>query len=64
MPDPTLHGNGYICTACELRREADRKRSIFGLSDIPCNQCNGICRIANTAAQIVAEPLPAASEET
>ena len=61
MPDPTLHGNGYTCPACELRREVDQQRTVFGSSDIPCNQCNGIGRIANTAAQIVAALLPAAS---
>ncbi len=62
MPDPTLHGNGYTCPACELRREADRKCSAFESSDIPCNQCNGIGRIAKTAAQIVAEQVAWARE--
>lgn len=62
MPDPTLHGNGYTCPACELRREADRQRTAFGSTDIPCNQCNGTGRIAKTAAQIVAEQVAWARE--
>jgi len=56
MPDPSLHGNGYTCTACELRRAADRERTVFGSkAGVECNQCDGTGRIAKTAAQIVAE---------
>ena len=46
MPDPTLHGNGYHCPACELRRAEACRRSAFGPRDIPCNRCNGTGRIA------------------
>ncbi|WP_376872313.1 hypothetical protein [Albirhodobacter sp. R86504] len=62
MPDPTLHGNGHTCPACELRREADRARTVFGSSDTPCNQCNSIGRIAKSAAQIVSEEVAWARE--
>ena len=62
MPDPTLHGNGYICQACELRREADRRLTVFGNHEIPCNQCKGTGRIAKTTAQIVSEHVAWARE--
>ena len=53
MPDPTLHGNGYTCTACELRRETDRARRVFGSNTgIDCNHCNGTGRIAFTLREI------------
>lgn len=49
MPDPSLHGNGYTCPACELQREADREYTVFGSRNgKPCNQCNGTGRIAFT----------------
>jgi len=49
MPNPSLHGNGYTCPACELRREEDRKRTAVGSKTGPkCNRCNGTGRIAFT----------------
>ena len=49
MPDPSLHGNGYNCPACELRREEDRKRTTLGSkTGRKCNHCNGTGRIAFT----------------
>ncbi|MBT2130092.1 hypothetical protein [Aliiroseovarius lamellibrachiae] len=55
MPDPTLHGNGKTCPACELRREADRQRRALGSKEAPpCNHCNGTGRIAFTEHEVYA----------
>lgn len=61
MADPFLHGNGYPCPACELQREADRERTVFG-SKVrpPCNNCEGTGRIAKPKAQIVSEQVASA----
>ena len=53
VPDPALHGNGYACPACELRRE--EAHGIGGRLDIPCNQCGGTGRIARPILEIIAE---------
>lgn len=42
MPNPALHGNGYDCPACALRRESDP----WQRGEHPCNNCNGSGRIA------------------
>lgn len=55
MPDPTLHGNGFDCPACELRRAEARRTSILGPRAIPCNRCGGTGRIARPVADIVAD---------
>ena len=53
MADKSLHGNGYACPACEMRREAEDKGAILR-PDAPCNVCNGSGRLGYSAAQIVA----------
>lgn len=52
MTDFTLHGNGYPCPACELRREAENKSAITR-PDVPCNVCRGIGRLPYSDAEIV-----------
>lgn len=52
MADPTLHGNGYACPACELRREAEDKGAILR-PDVPCNVCGGLGRLGYSDAEIV-----------
>ena len=53
VPDPFLHGNGYSCPACELRRE--ETHGIGGRLDISCNQCGGTGRIARPILDIIAD---------
>lgn len=62
MPDPYLHGNGYACPACELRRDAARRRSVFGVGDVSCNHCGGTGRIAFTEREAYEEQLRDARE--
>ncbi|MCL4069029.1 hypothetical protein M3484_20945 [Pseudomonas sp. GX19020] len=53
MADPTLHGNGYACPACEMRREVEDKTQILR-PKVPCNVCAGLGRLGYTEAEIVA----------
>jgi len=53
MPDAALHGNGYACPACELRRDAEDRGAILR-PDVPCNVCHGIGRLGFSAAEICA----------
>lgn len=53
MADLTLHGNGYPCPACELRREIEDKTQIMR-PGIACNVCKGVGRLGFTEAEIVA----------
>lgn len=53
MADPSLHGNGYPCPACEMRREAQDKGAILR-PETPCNACGGLGRLAYSDAEIVA----------
>lgn len=55
MPDPTLHGNGWTCPACELRREVSGREIAPGPLRAPCNACGGSGRIARSAEEIVAD---------
>lgn len=52
MPDPSLHGNGYTCPACELRREEGRSLSGFGPDATPCNMCNDTGRMAYSVREV------------
>lgn len=52
MADHTLHGNGYACPACEMRREVEDK-SIVLRPDVPCNVCRGSGRLGYSDAEIV-----------
>lgn len=60
MPDPTLHGNGYDCPACELRRK--EAHGIGRRHNIPCNQCHGKGRIARPIPDIIADAVAEARE--
>lgn len=51
MPDPTLHGNGDDCPACELRREDDEWQT----GTHPCNNCGGTGRIPRPTLRILNE---------
>jgi hypothetical protein len=53
MPDAALHGNGYNCPGCELRRAEQIARGGFGPAPA-CNQCKGTGRIALRTKDIVA----------
>lgn len=53
MADKSLHGNGYVCPACEMRREAEDKGAVLR-PDVPCNVCEGSGRLGYTDAEIVA----------
>lgn len=52
MADLTLHGNGYPCPACALRREAEDKSAVLR-PDVPCNVCRGLGRLGYSEAEIV-----------
>jgi hypothetical protein len=53
MPDAALHGNGYNCPACELRREEQAARGEW--PRVPdCNRCKGTGRLALRTKDIVA----------
>ncbi len=52
MADPTLHGNGIACPACELRRE-EAHRHFTGRIDVPCNNCGGTGRVAFSTSDII-----------
>ena len=53
MPDASLHGNGYACPACELRRDAEDRGAVLR-PVAPCNVCKGSGRIGHGAAEICA----------
>lgn len=53
MADPALHGNGYACPACALRREVEDKTEILR-PEVPCNVCKGTSRLGYSDAEIVA----------
>lgn len=52
MADPTLHGNGYACPACEMRREVEDMRAVLRPA-VPCNVCAGTGRLGYSDAEIV-----------
>lgn len=54
MPDPSLHGNGYDCPACALRRE-DQAAGLMRRQIIPCNACGGLGRVPRRPLEIVQE---------
>ena len=54
MRDPTLHGNGDNCPACELRR--DELRAAAAMDQVvPCNFCGGTGRVGRAVAEIIRE---------
>jgi hypothetical protein len=53
MADPTLHGNGWTCPACELRREVSGREIAPGRLEAPCNACGGSGRIARPVSEII-----------
>lgn len=65
MPNKYLHGNGYHCPACKLRRDnqplgfAIRRQA--GNTEITCNHCDGTGRIARDPADIVADAVAEAA---
>lgn len=50
--DATLHENGTVCPACEMRREREHRR-FTGKIDVPCNNCGGTGRVSFTPEAVV-----------
>lgn len=54
MPDKWLCGNGEMCPACQLRRQA---AGPWDWPRLSCNGCDGLGRIAYSPERIVADTL-------
>lgn len=55
MPNRFLHGNGYKCPACELRRAEIKLGPFADPPKLECNECDSTGRIALTAETIIAK---------
>ena len=50
--DPSLHGNGTACPACELRRESEDRGAVVR-PDVPCNVFGGTGRVRIADIEII-----------